>query len=201
MTFLVTLALPLLAALLGGPAAAQTASAPQGQGQTPLTPQQDCMRSCNTGAGARELSGEARQSFMRECLSGSVEAMPRPQLTAQQQKMRDCNAQAATRNLAGDGRQRFMSECLGGSTMAASRGQDAATGATGAIAAAQGGGRFASEAEAKRACSGEAVVWANPDTHVFHAAGGQFYGKTQQGGYMCQSAAEKAGYRLADKRQ
>src|SRR5690349_13026678 len=125
-------ALPVLAALMCGYASAQTAVAPQGQGQGPLTPQQERMRTCNAGAGARELAGEARQAFMRECLSGAVEATAKQQLTAQQQRMRDCNAQSAARNLTGDGRKTFMSECLGGNTAAASRGENATTGATGA---------------------------------------------------------------------
>jgi psiF repeat len=113
-----------------------------------------------------------------------------PALTAQQERMRSCNAEAAAKNLNGEPRQRFVSSCLAGNTGAGGTSAAAAAGA-------DSSGRFASEAQAKRVCGGDAVVWANPDSQVFHAAGSQFYGKTQQGGYMCRPAAEKAGYRLA----
>ena len=116
-----------------------------------------------------------------------------PALTAQQARMRACNADAATRNLSGDPRQRFMNACLSGTL---------GVGATGgaADAAQGGGGPFGTEAEARRGCGPDAVVWANQESQVFHAAGTQFHGRTQQGSYMCQRAAERAGYRVAGGR-
>ena len=170
------LALPLLAALAIGPAAAQQA----------LTAPQERMKACNAEAGTKALAGEARQRFMSDCLSTSAAPAPAPQ-TAQQEKMKTCNADAAARNLSGEPRQKFMSSCLSGSTVA---GASAA-----APAAADSSGRFASEATAKRACGGDPVVWANPGSQIFHASGTQFYGKTQDGGYMCRGAAEKAGFK------
>ena len=173
--------LPLLAVLTILPAAAQ-------QAQTALTAPQERMKACNAEAGTKSLNGEARQRFMSECLSTSA-AAPAPALTAQQERMKACNADAASRNLSGEPRQRFMNSCLSGNT---------ATGASAAApAAANGSGRFASEASAKRTCGGDAVVWANPGSQIFHATGTQFYGKTADGGFMCRAAAEKAGYRLA----
>jgi hypothetical protein len=148
------------------------------------------MRSCNAEAGTKNLAGDARQRFMSDCLAGNTAAAPaQPQLTAQQERMKTCNADAAARNLSGEARQRFMNSCLSGSTTAG--------GTSAAPMATDSSGRFASEAQAKRACAGDTVVWANPDSQVFHAAGTQFYGKTQQGGYMCRAAAEKAGYKQA----
>lgn len=56
---------------------------------------------------------------------------------------------------------------------------------------------YASEATAKRYCGPDPVVWGNTETHVYHLAGTQYYGKTKNGMYMCQSAAAKGGYRLS----
>jgi hypothetical protein len=183
------LALPVLAALpilagLSGPAGAQTAP----------TAQQDRMKSCNADAATKSLAGEARQRFMSDCLSGKTAAAApaQPQMTAQQERMKSCNAEAATKNLSGEPRQRFMSSCLSGNTAA---GASAA-----APMAAESNGRFASEAAAKRSCGGDPVVWANPGSQIFHASGTQFYGKTQDGGFMCRAAAEKAGYKPAGGR-
>jgi len=89
--------------------------------------------------------------------------------------MRTCNAQAAEKKLAGNDRQAFMSGCLSGSANAA----------------------FKAEAEAKKACGTDKVVWANSDSQIFHPAGSQFFGKTAEGAFMCQAAAAKAGYRAA----
>jgi len=104
---------------------------------------------------------------------------PAPALTPQQERMRACNAEAATKSLAGEPRQAFMSSCLSGASAAA-----APT-------------TFKTEAEAKRACAKDAVVWANTESQIFHAAGSQFYGKTADGSYMCQSVAQKGGFRAA----
>jgi hypothetical protein len=56
---------------------------------------------------------------------------------------------------------------------------------------------YHNEAEAKRVCGSDPVVWANPKSKTLHASGGQWYGKTQDGSYMCQSVAIKEGMRMA----
>jgi DNA uptake protein ComE-like DNA-binding protein len=43
------------------------------------------------------------------------------------------------------------------------------------------------------------MVWANPDTKVFHRAGDPWYGKTKHGQWMTEADAVKAGYREAKK--
>lgn len=172
------LALPILVALMG------TAGA-----QPAPTAQQERMTSCNADAATKSLAGDARKAFMSDCLAGKAAAAAPAQPTTQQERMKSCNAEAATKNLGGEPRQRFMSSCLSGNTAA---GASAAT-----PVAADSSGRFASEASAKRACGGDPVVWANPDSQIFHASGTQFYGKTADGGYMCRAAAQKAGYKLA----
>jgi hypothetical protein len=100
--------------LSAGVAAGQTA------GQTA---QQELMRACNAHAGARNLTGEARWTFMSQCLAGRATpsaraamtpGSPTPAQAAQQERMRTCNAEVGTRNLAGEARQRFMSDCLAG---------------------------------------------------------------------------------------
>lgn len=73
-----------------------------------LTPQQQRMKSCNEQAGAESLKGDARKTFMSQCLKKPEEKG----LTPQQQKMRECNAQATQQSLKGEDRSKFMSACL-----------------------------------------------------------------------------------------
>jgi psiF repeat-containing protein len=81
--------------------------------QTTGNSQQDRMKACNTQAGTQNLSGDARKSFMSDCLSGKTAQTTTP-LNSQQQKMKTCNTQATSKNLTGDARTQFMSGCLKG---------------------------------------------------------------------------------------
>ncbi len=58
-------------------------------------------------------------------------------------------------------------------------------------------GQFASEAEAKASCPGDAVVWANTSSKIYHHAGTRSYGKTKRGAYMCEKETSAAGIRAA----
>jgi hypothetical protein len=81
--------------------------------QTPvnaLTPQQEQMKTCNKQAGNQKLTGDARKSFMSDCLSGKTSSG----LSRQQELMKSCNAQATAQTLKGDARKQFMSTCLKG---------------------------------------------------------------------------------------
>lgn len=75
------------------------------------TPQQQRMKDCNAEAGKKELKGEERKAFMKECLSGKQTAA-KDARTAQQEKMKACNAEAGKKALKGDERKAFMSDCL-----------------------------------------------------------------------------------------
>ncbi len=57
--------------------------------------------------------------------------------------------------------------------------------------------RYKTEAEAKQACAGDTVVWANTSSKVLHPSGDKYYGHTKRGAYVCQTAAQSAGYHLA----
>ena len=79
--------------------------------------QQNRMAACNAAAGQRSLAGDARKSFMSECLSKGPEAMAAPAKSgqaSQQQRMADCNAAASAGGMKGDARKSFMSDCLKG---------------------------------------------------------------------------------------
>jgi endonuclease G, mitochondrial len=56
---------------------------------------------------------------------------------------------------------------------------------------------YGSEAEAKQHCPGEAVVWVNTRSGVYHPAGSSFYGNTKKGTYMCEKDTASAGFRSA----
>ena len=83
-----------------------------GAAERTLTPQQQRMTSCNQQATAQALKGDARKTYMSDCLKNSKSAPGEKSLTPQQQKMKDCNAQAAQKALKGDERKTFMSTCL-----------------------------------------------------------------------------------------
>jgi hypothetical protein len=55
---------------------------------------------------------------------------------------------------------------------------------------------YKTEAAAKQACGTDPVVWANLKSKALHPSGGQYYGKTKKGAYMCQSVALKEGMHM-----
>ncbi len=77
------------------------------------TAQQNKMKTCNADAKTKNLAGEERKAFMKECLSAKA-AAPVDGKTAQQEKMKSCNADAKTKALKGEERKSFMSSCLKG---------------------------------------------------------------------------------------
>ena len=79
-----------------------------------LSAQRDRMKTCNVDAGSQKLTGDARKSFMADCLAGKSASTPEKQLTPQQTKMKTCNADASAKGLKGAARKSFMSTCLKG---------------------------------------------------------------------------------------
>ena len=75
--------------------------------------QQQKMSNCNAIASSKNLTGDARKSFMQQCLS--KDSTQSAKGNSQQQKMKSCNADANSKGLKGDARQSFMSSCLSGS--------------------------------------------------------------------------------------
>ncbi len=75
--------------------------------------QQQKMTDCNARAKTQSLSGDARKSFMKTCLSNQPAAAD-AKLNSQQMKMKQCNADARTKGLKGADRKAFMSTCLKG---------------------------------------------------------------------------------------
>jgi hypothetical protein len=84
-----------------------TATLAQAQTDKKMTPQQERMKACNAQAGDKKLEGDARKSFMSDCLKAG---MP----MTQQEKMKACNKDATAKALKGDERKAFMSTCLAG---------------------------------------------------------------------------------------
>jgi len=75
--------------------------------------QQEKMKTCNTQATSKNLTGDTRQSFMQKCLSHDSTQTAKGD--SQQEKMKTCNADANTKGLKGNDRQAFMKTCLSGS--------------------------------------------------------------------------------------
>jgi hypothetical protein len=100
--------LTLLVTLLFGMVVMTTVNA----AEKTLTPQQQRMATCNQKATAKTLKGDARKTYMSDCLKNGSSASNEKSLTPQQQKMRECNSQATQQSLKGDDRSKFMSACL-----------------------------------------------------------------------------------------
>jgi hypothetical protein len=94
----------LIAALLAAPLCTFAAD------EKKMTPQQEKMGACNKEAAAKDLKGDPRKAFMKDCLS----AEKKEAKLTQQEKMKACNKEAGDKAVKGDERKRFMSECLKG---------------------------------------------------------------------------------------
>ena len=70
--------------------------------------QQDKMKTCNADAGKKQLKGDERKAFMKNCLSAKQEQPA----VSQQDKMKACNADPKAKTLKGDERKAFMKSCL-----------------------------------------------------------------------------------------
>lgn len=75
------------------------------------TAQQSKMKTCNADAKTKDLKGDERKAFMKDCLSAKPAAAAEG-ATTQQTKMKTCNADAKTKDLKGAERKTFMKECL-----------------------------------------------------------------------------------------
>ena len=98
------LSLIALGAALSFNASAQTPPAAAPAEKAPSA-QQSKMKTCNADPKAKELKGDERKAFMKECLSASKQEK-------QQTKMKTCNADPKAKELKGDARKAFMKECL-----------------------------------------------------------------------------------------
>lgn len=79
--------------------------------------QQEKMKACNKDAAEKQLKGDERKAFMKECLSAKApekpaEAAAPAEPVKQQDKMKSCNKDAGDKQLKGAERKKFMSECL-----------------------------------------------------------------------------------------
>ena len=80
-----------------------------------LNAQQTKMKTCSADAKTQALTGDARKTFMKSCLSSAGASAPAAKtLTPQQQKMVDCNKQAKAKSLTGADRKTFIATCLKG---------------------------------------------------------------------------------------
>jgi hypothetical protein len=59
------------------------------------------------------------------------------------------------------------------------------------------GEEYRTEAAAKAHCPTQTVVWVNTYGHVFHLPRSKYYGKTKHGAFVCEKAAQTAGFRAS----
>lgn len=113
-----------------------------------------------------------------------------PAVLAQQKTVKQCRAEWTANKTAiaasGKTQRAFVAECRGVPLIARS---DAAAGL--------GQGQYATEADAKAACSSDAVVWVNLRSKAYHEAGTRAYGATRAGAFMCEKESLSAGFHPA----
>lgn len=56
------------------------------------------------------------------------------------------------------------------------------------------GKHYADPVQAEKVCKSP-VVWVNPSSGIYHLPGSHNYGTTKSGYFMCQKAADSAGYK------
>jgi psiF repeat-containing protein len=95
--------LAVVIALVTSPAWAQSSKPPS----PAQAAQQQRMTTCNEEAGQRNLSGDARKSYMSACLGGKM---------SQTTLMKVCNNQATQDKLSSDARRSYLGTCLKKST-------------------------------------------------------------------------------------
>jgi hypothetical protein len=144
---------------------------------------------------------------------------------AQQKSAKQCNdewrANRATIQASGKLKRDFVAECRGNAKAAARtappqqpasapsappQGQAATPPPSRAAAPAARPGtvgvgsspeQHANEAQAKASCAGDAVVWVNLRSKIYHFSKAKAYGNTKNGTYMCERDTARAGFRAA----
>lgn len=74
--------------------------------------QQNKMKTCNADAKTKNLKGDERRTFMKECLSAGREEK-KAAMTAKHDKMKACRADAKAKDLKSAELKAFMKECAG----------------------------------------------------------------------------------------
>ena len=106
---------PIALAVVAILASASPGSYAQQSNQSAPNAQPERMKTCKTQASSQKLTGDARKSFMSECLSSTARSgSGSTSRDSQQDKMLYCNFQASGRHLTGDVRKSFVSDCLKG---------------------------------------------------------------------------------------
>lgn len=60
---------------------------------------------------------------------------------------------------------------------------------------------FDTQQAAQQHCPNDTVVWLNTDSGIFHFRGERWYGRTNDGAYVCEKEAKQAGDRPTRNRQ
>ena len=77
-----------------------------------LTAQQNKMSYCSKEAAAKDLHGDKRKEFMKECLSKKVDDGKNETDQTAGKKLVKCSKEAKEKALKGELRKKFMSDCL-----------------------------------------------------------------------------------------
>jgi len=60
---------------------------------------------------------------------------------------------------------------------------------------------FPTEQQAQQHCPGDAVVWLNLPSGIYHFKGQRWYGRTNRGAFVCRNEADRAGMRATRNAQ
>jgi hypothetical protein len=96
---------------LGSAALVHAADAPKAASPAQKA-QQEKMKSCNQEAKAKDLKGDERKAFMKNCLSAKPAPAAEAGAGGPREKMKSCNQEASDKGLKGAPRKAFMSDCL-----------------------------------------------------------------------------------------
>jgi hypothetical protein len=56
---------------------------------------------------------------------------------------------------------------------------------------------YKTETGAQKHCPGDAVVWVNTKSGIYHLKGGAQYANTKDGNYMCKADADASGFKAS----
>ncbi len=142
----------------------------------------DCEAEWKANKASIQASGKKKADFMAECRGTSAQPATAPAQTA------PSNAAPATTT-------KPVTPPPAQPAPKAAAKQTKSSHETAALPS--GVGQYATDTEAKAHCPSDTVVWANPESKIYHFSGYHDYGHTKKGAFVCEKEVVSAGFRAA----